>query len=64
MTSKHVIFLRWKLTGRIECFTTLSKVFDIYDSDILGISIHSLYKKKLLDGWSNDYIEVVKVKVN
>ena len=64
MVNKTVYFLRWKLTNRIECFTALTNIYKKYSVDMIGISIYALYKKNLRSGWSNDYIEIVKLKIN
>jgi hypothetical protein len=64
MRNASVICLRWKLTGRIEVFTNLGKLYKKHDSTALDISVHSLRKKNLFRGWHNDYVEVIKVAPN
>lgn len=63
MKNATIICMRWKYTGRIEAFTNLGKLYKKYDEDILGVSVHTLRKKKLYSGWENDMIEVYKIKM-
>lgn len=64
MLNKTVICLVWKLSGRIEIFTTLSKLYKYYNTDTIGVSIHTLIRKNLFNGWENDMVKVIKIKVN
>lgn len=59
-----MICIIWKLTNRIEIFTTLSNVYKRYDKDDLNISIHTLYKKDLNSGYENDQIIIYKTEIN
>jgi hypothetical protein len=63
MISTTIIYLKWKLTGRIEIFTNLGKLYDRYSIDDLGVSRHTLNRKNLYDGWESDMIEVKKFTV-
>lgn len=61
MATSTVIYLRWKVTGRIEIFSNLGRLFSVYGTDQLGISRHTLNKKNLSDGYSNEYLELFKL---
>jgi hypothetical protein len=63
MRSNTIIYLRWKITGRIEIFTNLGKLYDRYSINDLGVSRHTLNRKSLYDGWESDMIEVKKFAV-
>ena len=60
MRSQTVICIRWKLTGRIEVFVNLGKLFTSYSSNQLGVSRSTLDRKNLFDGYQNDTIEIFK----
>jgi hypothetical protein len=63
MRSSTIICIRWKLTGRLEHFVNLGKVFTYYDSDELGVSRSKLNRRNLFEGFHNDTIEIVKTYV-
>jgi hypothetical protein len=63
MRSNTIICIRWKITGRIEHFVNLGKVFTYYDSDELGVSRSILNRRDLFDGYHNDIIEIIKTNV-
>lgn len=60
MRSQTVICIRWKLTGRIEIFVNLGKLFTSYSGNQLGVSRSTLDRKNLFDGYQNDTIEIFK----
>ncbi len=60
MRSQTVICIRWKLTGRIEVFVNLGKLFTNYSGNQLGVSRSTLDRKNLFDGYQNDTIEIFK----
>jgi hypothetical protein len=60
MRSQTVICIRWKLTGRIEVFVNLGKLFTSYSGNQLGVSRSTLDRKNLFDGYQNDTIEIFK----
>ena len=60
MRSQTVICIRWKLTGRIEIFVNLGKLFTTYSGNQLGVSRSTLDRKNLFDGYQNDTIEIFK----
>ena len=53
MRSNTIICVIWKLTGRIEHFVNLGKLYTHYGNDELGISRSSLNKKDLFDCYDN-----------
>lgn len=63
MNSDTIIYLRWKITDRIEIFTNLGKLYNRYSIDDLGVSRHTLNRKNLYDGWESDMIELKKFTV-
>lgn len=63
MYSNTVILVRWKLTGRLECYVNLGKLFRHYVDGELGIKRNSLYKKDMYKGYQNKIVEIIKVRV-
>jgi len=63
MRSETVIYLRWKLTGRVEVFVNLGKLYSYYSDVEMGVSRHTLNKKDLSVGYQNSIIEVRKLSV-
>jgi hypothetical protein len=63
MRSETIIYLKWKLTGRIDFFVNLGKLYSYYTDVELGVSRHTLNKKDLSIGYENAIIEVRKVQV-
>ncbi len=64
MRSQTVICIRWKLTGRIEIFVNLGKLYLVYKDSHLGVSRWTLNKKNLYEGYDNDILEILKSKIN
>ena len=60
MRSQTAICVRWKLTGRIEIFVNLGKLFTFYTGNQLGVSRPTLDRKNLFEGYQNDTIEIYK----
>ena len=60
MRSKTVILLRWKITGRVEHFTNLGKLYSQYKNDELGVARYTLDRKNLYEGYHNDTVEIYK----
>jgi len=60
MRSNTIIYLRWKLSGRIEHFVNLGKLYSHYNSSNLGVTRSMLNKRDLLKGYENDTIEILK----
>jgi hypothetical protein len=61
--SKTVIYIKWKITDRIEIFVNLGKLFKRYSSTDLGVSRWTLDRKDLYKGWQSDMIEIKKFKL-
>jgi len=64
MRSSTIICIRWKLTGRIELFNNLGKLYSSYSDSILGVSRYTLDRKDLFEGYQNDVIEIYKMRLN
>lgn len=64
MRSSTIICIRWKLTGRIELFNNLGKLYSTYSGNILGVSRWTLDRKNLFEGYQNETIELYKIKIN
>jgi hypothetical protein len=64
MRSQTVICIRWKLSGRIEVFVNLGKVFTKYSNSELGVSRSSLDRKDLFGGYQNGSVEILKSYVS
>jgi hypothetical protein len=63
MRSSTLICIRWKLTGRIEIYNNLGKLYSTYSTNILGVSRGTLDRKNLFEGYQNDTIEIYKMRV-
>ena len=64
MRSSTIICIRWKLTGRIELFNNLGKLYSSYSDGILGVSRYTLDRKDLFEGFQNDIVEIYKMRLN
>lgn len=64
MRSQTVIILRWKLTGRIELFVNLGKLYSTYNGNSLGVSRYTLDRKNLFEGFQNETVEIIKTNIN
>ena len=63
MRSNTIICVRWKLSGRLEHFVNLGKLYTYYTGDDLGVSRSKLNRRNLFEGFHNDTIEIVKTYV-
>lgn len=63
MRSNTIICVRWKLSGRLEHFVNLGKLFKYYTGDDLGVSRSKLNRRNLFDGFQTDTIEIVKAYI-
>ena len=63
MRSSTIICIRWKLTGRIEVFNNLGKLYSSYSDTILGVSKHTLHRKNLFEGFQNEVFEIYKINL-
>jgi hypothetical protein len=64
MRSSTLICIRWKITGRIEIYNNLGKLYSTYSGNTLGVSRGTLDRKNLFEGYQNDMIEIYKMRVN
>lgn len=64
MRNSYVIGVYWKISGRIEVFSNLGKLYSKYDGSILGISKWTLHRKNLSEGWENDIVKIQKISPN
>lgn len=60
MRSQTILIIRWKLTGRMEVFANLGKLYSSYSSASLGVSRFTLDRKNLFEGYQNDTVEIIK----
>ena len=60
---RTIIYLKWKLSGSIEFYSTLGGLFDDYDSDQISVSRHTLNKRDLFSGYENAIVEIKKCYV-
>lgn len=58
---RTALYIRWRVTGRMELFVNLGKLYAKYNREDLGVSRHTLAKKDLFSGFSNEYIEIWKL---
>lgn len=63
MGSSTVIYVRWKITGRIEIFTNLGKLYSKYSSSSIGVGRSTLDRKNLYDGYENDTVSILKCEL-
>ena len=53
-----VIYLKWRMVGRVEIFRSLQAMLRKYPNGELGISKYAIYKKNLEDGYYNSSVEI------
>ena len=63
MRGRTLICIRWKLTGRIEIFNNLGKLYSQYSSNYLDVSRGTLDRKDLFEGYQNDTVEIYKMNI-
>jgi len=63
MRNSTVVCVRWKLTGRLEVFVNLGKLYSKYSDSELGVSRWTLHKKSLEKSWQNDTVEIIKLPI-
>ena len=59
-STKTVIFLKWKISGRIEHFVNLGKLYSFYKENEIGIPRNTLSRKDLTIGFENDIVYILK----
>lgn len=60
MRNNTIIFLRWKLSNRVEIFVNLGKLYSTYKPDEIGVSRSQLNRKNLYEMYENDTIQLQK----
>lgn len=60
---KTVIVLMWKITGRIEVFSNLGKLYSTHTSEVISVSRYTLDRKDLYKGFENDIVKLIKLPV-
>ena len=60
MRGNTVICVRWKISGRIEHFVNLGKLFTYYTNYELAVNRSKLNRTDLFSGYENDTIELFK----
>lgn len=64
MRNRILICVYWKITGRLEVYTTMTKLYEKHEDTILGVSKWTLYRKNLFEGWENDVVKIQKIEPN
>lgn len=64
MYSNTVILISWKLSGRLEAYVNLGKLYAKYPTEVIGVSRHTLHRKDLYDGYENDIVRIMKLNIN
>jgi hypothetical protein len=60
---KTIIYIKWLGTGDVEHFRNLSNLYKKYDITRLGVSIHTLNRKNLTQGYKNEIVEIIKNRI-
>lgn len=60
MRNNTIIYLRWKLSNRVEIFVNLGKLYSIYNKDSIGVSRSQLNRRNLYEKYENDTVEIQK----
>jgi hypothetical protein len=63
MRSQTLLIIRWKLTGKMEAYVNLGKLYTTYSSSHLGVSRYTLDRKNLFEGFQNEIVEIIKVYI-
>jgi hypothetical protein len=63
MRSQTILIVRWKLTGRMEVFVNLGKLYTTYSSSSLGVSRYTFDRKNLFEGFQNEIVEILNAPV-
>jgi hypothetical protein len=64
MRSSTIICIRWKITGRIELFSNLGKLYSNYSDSVIGVSRYTLDRRNLFEGYQNDTVEIYKMRLS
>jgi len=60
MRNATIIFLRWKLSNRVEIFVNLGKLYSTYTPNEIGVSRSQLNRRNLYDMYENDTVQIQK----
>lgn len=60
MRNATVIYLRWKLSNRVEIFVNLGKLYSTYKPEDIGVSRSQLNRRNLFEMYHNDTVEIQK----
>jgi hypothetical protein len=63
MRSNTVICVRWKISGRIEHFVNLGKLFHYYSNGELGVDRTFLNRRDLFNSYENSTVQIIKTNV-
>ena len=63
MRSNTVICVRWKISGRIENFVNLGKLFHYYSNGELGVDRTFLNRRDLFNSYENSTVQIIKTNV-
>jgi hypothetical protein len=63
MRSNTVICVRWKISGRIEHFVNLGKLFHYYSDGELGVDRTFLNRRDLFNSYENSTVQIIKTNV-
>lgn len=63
MRNITIIYLKWKLSNRVELFTNLGKLYATYDHTQIGVSRSQLNRRNIYEMYSNDTIELQKLYI-
>lgn len=63
MRSNTIICVRWKISGRIEHFTNLGKLFAYYTPDDIEVNRTKLNRTNLFDGYENSTVQIIKTYI-
>lgn len=63
MRSNTVICLRWKMSGRIEHFVNLGKLFTYYSGGDLQVNRSKLNRTNLFSGYENSTVQIFKTVI-
>jgi hypothetical protein len=63
MRSNTVICVRWKISGRIEHFVNLGKLFHYYSNGELGVDRTFLNRRDLFNSYENSTVQIIKTNI-
>lgn len=63
MRNNTIICMVWKISGRIDHFVNLGKLYAQYTPDDIGVNRVKLYRTDLYEGYENNTVRIFKVKL-